>query len=78
MSKLSMESAPERSHGRPHSPTILEEIEEEIINPNEIVTDAPKGQFRLGYLDVTCLVFNHVMGRPVLCLPSSSLLSAVL
>ena len=47
-----------------HSPTILEEIEEDIINPNEIVTDAPKGQFRLGYLDVTCLVLNHVMGMP--------------
>lgn len=63
MSKSSIDSAPGRSHARPHSPTILEEIEEEIINPNEIVTDAPKGQFRLGYLDVTCLVLNHVMGK---------------
>lgn len=69
MSKLSMDSIPEQSHGRPHSPTILEEIEEEIINPNEIVTDAPKGQFRLGYLDVTCLVFNHVMGKSIFFTP---------
>ena len=40
----------------------MEELEE-TINPDEIVTEAPKGQFRLGYVDLTCLVVNHVMGN---------------
>ena len=32
------------------------------MDPDAIFTDAPKPQFRLGYLDLTCLVLNHVMG----------------
>ena len=42
--------------------TLLEELEE-VVNPNEIVTDAPAEQFRLGYLDVICLVLNRVIGE---------------
>lgn len=50
---------------RQQSPTIMDELAEEIgtVDPNEIVTDAPTAQFRLGYLDVTCLVLNHIIGR---------------
>lgn len=63
MSKTSIDIAPQRLPRRRDSPNLLDEIQDETINPDEIVTEAPKGQFRLGYLDLTCLVLNHVMGR---------------
>ena len=44
--------------------SLFKELQEETNNPDEIVTEAPKGHFRLGYLDLTCLVLNHVMGKP--------------
>ena len=64
MSKSSADFAttPERRPGR-NSPTLFQELQEEAYNPEEIVTEAPKGHFRLGYLDLTCLVLNHVMGK---------------
>lgn len=42
--------------------TLLAELEE-IVNPDEIVTYAPAEQFRLGYLDVICLILNRVIGE---------------
>lgn len=42
--------------------TLLEELEE-MVNPDDIVTDAPAEQFRLGYLDVVCLILNRVIGE---------------
>lgn len=32
-------------------------------NPNQIVTNAPKERFRLGYFDVMCLVVNFMIGK---------------
>lgn len=32
-------------------------------NPNQIVTNAPKERFRLGYFDVMCLVVNFMIGE---------------
>ena len=34
-----------------------------VEDPDEIVTDAPAEQFRLGYLDVVCLILNRVIGE---------------
>lgn len=42
---------------------LFDELEEDVVNPDEIVTDAPAEQFRLGYLDVICLVINRVIGE---------------
>lgn len=48
---------------RPPQRTLFNDIEEEIENPDEIVTAAPAEQFRLGYLDVTCLILNRIIGE---------------
>lgn len=66
MSKSSAEYIPPEPQRRRNSPTLWEELQEEVNNPDEIVTEAPKGQFRLGYLDLICLVLNHVMGASCL------------
>ena len=31
-------------------------------NPIEIVTDAPEERFKLGYIDVICLILNRMIG----------------
>ena len=42
---------------------LFNELRDEVVNPDEIVTEAPAQQFRLGYLDVVCLVLNRVIGE---------------
>ncbi|KAI9166408.1 High-affinity methionine permease [Paramyrothecium foliicola] len=37
----------------------------ESLNPNQIVTYAPKESFKLGYFDVLCLVVNFMIGTGV-------------
>ena len=58
-----MESLPTPAARKEKNMNLLEELEEEVGNPNEIVTQAPAEQFRLGYLDVICLVLNRVIGE---------------
>ncbi|SPN98972.1 related to high affinity methionine permease [Cephalotrichum gorgonifer] len=67
MATLSVDpAAPTRSHSRPRqSPRLWDELVEEIVDPDQIVTNAPSAQFRLGYLDVTCLILNHVIGSGI-------------
>ena len=48
---------------RPAGDTLLDELDENVVNPDEIVTDAPAEQFRLGYLDVVCLILNRIIGE---------------
>lgn len=48
---------------RPAEATLLDELVDEVVNPDEIVTEAPAEQFRLGYLDVICLVVNRIIGE---------------
>ncbi|CAI4213366.1 unnamed protein product [Parascedosporium putredinis] len=52
-------------HGR-----LLAQYQEGIADPDEIVTDAPTEQFRLGYLDVTCLILNRIIGTGIFNSPS--------
>ncbi|PKS10922.1 hypothetical protein jhhlp_002680 [Lomentospora prolificans] len=58
------------SRPRQQQRTLLEELQEEIVDPDEIVTDAPADQFKLGYLDVTCLVLNRIIGTGIFNSPS--------
>ena len=46
---------------------LVHELLDDRVNPDEIVTDAPAEQFRLGYLDVVCLVLNRVIGELSSC-----------
>lgn len=46
----------------PAEPTLLDEIIEDTTDPNRIVTKAPAEHFRLGLLDVACLVINRMIG----------------
>ncbi|SPO05464.1 related to high affinity methionine permease [Cephalotrichum gorgonifer] len=55
-------SAPQQQ--RPAQTTLIEELEE-VVNPDEIVTQAPAEQFRLGYLDVICLILNRIIGTGI-------------
>lgn len=62
LSKPSMDVGPQALPRRRDSPTLFDELQEETNDPDEIVTEAPSSQFRLGYFSLTCLVLNHVMG----------------
>lgn len=44
--------------------------EDDEDDPNEIITDAPKERFRLGYLDVTCLIINRMIGTGIFMGPT--------
>jgi len=39
------------------------EANRQPINPDNITTDAPEEPFRLGYIDVICLVLNRMIGN---------------
>jgi len=54
---------PAAPHLAPAEPTLLDEIIEDTTDPNRIVTKAPAEHFRLGLLDVACLVINRMIGR---------------
>jgi len=52
---------------QPAGKTLADELEN-TSSPNKIITAVPEERFKLGYVDVACLVVNRMIGtcRPML------------
>lgn len=60
-----MDYPPPAPQQRQPQADLLTELQNDMVNPDEIVTEAPAEQFRLGHLDVICLILNRIIGESV-------------
>ncbi len=56
---------PARAEDRTDADSYRLDIFNDVDNPNQIITYAPKERFRLGYFDVICLILNRTIGTGI-------------